>query len=205
MADAKIRMQIALLAARLMYEREESEYFTAKRKAARRLRVEYRFRPKDLPSNREIRDQIQALANLYEGDKRQERLCDMRLAALRMMRLLSAFRPKLLGSTLTGHIRKGSDIDIHIFSDHPSAVTTVLEEENLPFTVERKRIINHNEERTFTHIHVQDQFSFELTLYEAGKVNYAFKSSITGKAIERATIPQLEELIRQEHPKADPD
>ena len=32
------------------------------------------LRPKDLPSNREIRDQIQALANLYEGEKRQENL-----------------------------------------------------------------------------------------------------------------------------------
>ena len=55
MEDARIRRQIALLAARLMYDRQESEYFTAKRKAARQLGVEYRHRPKDLPSNREIR------------------------------------------------------------------------------------------------------------------------------------------------------
>src|SRR5579859_3611278 len=181
MADERIRRQIALLAARLMYEREESEYFTAKRKAARRLGVEYRFRPKDLPSNREIRDQIQALANLYEGEKRQENLCKMRIAALQLMRLLCAFRPKLIGSTFTGHVRKGSDIDIHVFSDHPSAVTIVLEDERLPFTVERKRIIKHNEERTFTHIHVAGTFNVELTLYPLDKVNFAFKSSITGK------------------------
>jgi hypothetical protein len=205
MADERIRRQIALLAARLMYEREESEYFTAKRKAARRLGVEYRFRPKDLPSNREIRDQIQALANLYEGEKRQENLCKMRIAALHMMRLLCAFRPRLIGSTFTGHVRKGSDIDIHVFSDHPSAVTTVLEDQRLPFNVERKRIIKHNEERTFTHIHAAGTFSFELTLYPLDKVNYAFKSSITGKAIEKATIPELEELIRREHPHADLD
>lgn len=147
MADARIRRQIALLAARLMYDRQESEYFTAKRKAARQLGVEYRYRPKDLPSNREIRDQIQALANLYEGDQRHANLREMRLDALRMMRLLCAFHPKLIGSVLTGHIRKGSDIDIHVFSDHPSAVLTALEEERLPFQVERKRIIKHNEER----------------------------------------------------------
>jgi len=205
MADERIRRQIALLAARLMYSRDESEYFTAKRKAARQLGVEYRFRPKDLPSNREIRDQIQALANLYEGDKRKDHLCEMRLAALRMMRLLCAFRPKLIGSTLTGHVRKGSDIDIHVFSDHPSAVTTALEEEHLPFQIERKRIIKHNEERSFTHIHVIDRFEFELTLYPLDKVNYAFKSSITGRAIERATIAELEELIRREHEGVDPD
>ena len=169
MADERIRRQIALLAARLMYEREESEYFTAKRKAARRLGVEYRFRPKDLPSNREIRDQIQALANLYEGDKRKDHLCEMRLAALRMMRLLCAFRPKLIGSTLTGHVRKGSDIDIHVFSDHPSAVTTALEEEHLPFQIGCKRIIKHNEERQFTHIHVVDRFELEADALSAGQ------------------------------------
>ena len=203
MADARIRRQIALLAARLMYDRQESEYFTAKRKAARQLGVEYRYRPKDLPSNREIRDQVQALANLYEGEQRHTNLRDMRVDALRLMRLLCAFHPKLIGSVLTGHTRKGSDIDIHVFSDHPSAVLTVLEEERLPFQVERKRIIKHNEERQFTHIHVSDRFNFELTLYPSDKRNYGFISSITGKAIERATIAQLENLITREHPGTD--
>src|ERR1700679_884094 len=118
MADARIRRQIALLAARLMYERQESEYFTAKRKAARQLGVEYRYRPRDLPSNAEIRDQIQSLANLLEGDSRQDNLKEMRLAALLMMRRLDRFHPKLIGSVWPGHIRKGSDLDIHVFSNN---------------------------------------------------------------------------------------
>src|SRR3954463_7750397 len=107
MADVRIRRQIALLAARLMYDRTESEYFTAKRKAARQLGVEERHRPKDLPSNAEIRDQIQALANLYEGEKRQQHLLEMRLAGLRLMRLLSAFHPRLIGSGPPRARRKG--------------------------------------------------------------------------------------------------
>ncbi len=93
MPDLRIRGQIALLAVRIMYAREESEYFTAKRKAARQLGVEYRYHPGDLPSNSEIRDQIAALATLYEGDRRRENLLDMRLEALRLMRLLDAFAP----------------------------------------------------------------------------------------------------------------
>src|SRR5882762_4755659 len=136
MPDARIRMQIALLAARLMYERQESEYFTAKRKAARQLGVEYRFHPGDLPSNAEIRDQIQSLAQLYEGDSRRDNLKAMRLAALRMMRLLDAFHPRLIGSTLTGHTRKGSDIDLHVFTNHVSAITTVLEDHGERFSIE---------------------------------------------------------------------
>jgi hypothetical protein len=70
MADERLRRQIAFLAAQMMYNRSESEYFTAKRKAARQLGVEYRYRPADLPSNREIRDQIQAMARMHEGPKR---------------------------------------------------------------------------------------------------------------------------------------
>ena len=84
MADDRIRLEIAFLAARMMYHRTETEYFTAKRKAARQLGVEYRHRPGDLPSNKDIRDQIQAMARIHEGPKRLETLRDMRLDALRL-------------------------------------------------------------------------------------------------------------------------
>jgi hypothetical protein len=110
MADERIRRQVAFLAAQMMYHRTETEYFTAKRKAARQLGVEYRHRPGDLPSNKEIRDQIQAMARIHEGPKRLETLRDMRLDGLRLMRILARFRPRLIGSVRTGHVRKGSDM-----------------------------------------------------------------------------------------------
>src|SRR3954468_20356621 len=204
MSDVRIRRQIALLAARLMYDRDEKEYFTAKRKAARQLGVDYKYRPGDLPSNSEIRDQVQALAQFYEGPKRDQHLREMRLAALRMMRRLSAFRPRLIGSVLTGHVRKGSDIDLHVFSNNVSAITTVLEDERLPHTVEHKRVIKHAEERVFTHVHVEeDGYTYELTVYPEDKAHYVFKSSITGRGIERASIPELEQLLREDDPDAD--
>jgi predicted nucleotidyltransferase len=205
MADVRVRQQIALMAARLMYSREEREYFTAKRKAARQMGVDHRFRPKDLPSNAEIRDQILRLAECYEGDGRRDNLRDMRLAALRMMRRLSAFRPRLIGSVLTGHIRQGSDIDLHVFSDDSHSVTAVLRQEQLPYAVERKRVIKHGEERIFTHVRVHDGFDFELTVYANDKVNYPFKSSITGKTIERAGVAELETLLKEQDPTLDLD
>ncbi len=93
MRDPKIRRHIAVMAARLMYAREESEYFTAKRKAAAQLGADFRYDPRVLPSNREIRDEIQALALLHEGPGRAADLADMRVAALRIMRLLAAYHP----------------------------------------------------------------------------------------------------------------
>ena len=184
-----------------MYNREETEYFRAKLKAARRL-TRGDFKPGDLPSNREIRDQIQAWACLHEGQRRTENLRDMRLEALRMMRILRRFRPRLIGSTLTGHVRHGSDIDLHLFSDSIEAVATVLDEEGVPYAIERKQVRKHGEERVFVHIHVDDRFPFELTIYASDKAHYVFKSSITGKAIERASIAELEQLLLHEYPDA---
>src|SRR5436853_3724314 len=155
MSNAKLRQAIALEAARLMYERTESEYFTAKRKAAKRL-CRRGVKPEDLPSNAEIREQIQLFARLHEGDQRTRNLRDMRVEALRLMRLLRTFRPRLIGSVMTGHVRKGSDIDLHVFTDSPALITDLLEQEGVPFDLERKQVLKHGESRVFTHIHVHD-------------------------------------------------
>ncbi len=202
MSDARLRHAIAFEAARLMYDRAESEYFTAKRKAAKRI-CRGQVKPNDLPSNAEIRDLIQSFARTREGEARVANLRDMRLHALHVMRLLRRFKPRLIGSVMTGHIRKGSDIDIHLFSDSVEAIVGLLEAEGYTFDVERKQVVKHNESRVFTHIHVQDTFNYELTIYAEDKAHYVFKSSITGKAIERASIKELEELIAAEYPDID--
>jgi hypothetical protein len=199
MAKDKLRRQLAWEAARLMYTREETEYFRAKLKAARRI-ASGDVKPRDLPSNREIRDQVQAFARLHEGERRLENLRQMRLEALRLMRILRTFKPRLIGSVMTGHVRQGSDIDLHVFSDSAEAVAAALDQQGMSYAIERKRVRKHGEERSFTHIHVEDRFAFELTVYPADKAHYVFKSSITGKAIERAGIAELEQLLKREYP-----
>ena len=76
-----------------------------------------------------------------------------------------------------------------------------LEEEGVLYDVERKRVRKHGEEHVFTHIHVTDRFPFELTVYAADKAHFVFKSSITGKAIERASIAELEQFLEREYPQ----
>ena len=204
MADAKLRHAIAFEAARLMYTRAESEYFTAKRKAAKRI-CRGDVKPSDLPSNSEVRDQVQTFARMHEGDQRTADLRAMRLHALRFMRQLCRFRPRLIGSVMTGHVRKGSDIDLHLFSDSVEAITSLLEAEGLQYDVERKQLEKHGETRVFNHVHVYDAFPFELTVYAENQAHYVFKSSITGKAIERASIAELEQLLAAEYPDLDID
>jgi hypothetical protein len=202
MKGSKLRRQIAWEAARLMYDRQESEYYRAKMKAAKRICQGW-VKPADLPSNAEIRDEIQAFARLIEGDSRDKQLRDMRLAAVAMMRRLAGYRPRLIGSVLTGHIRHGSDIDLHLFADSGEPIAHLLEQHGLVPDVEHKHVRKHGEERVFIHVHVTDRFAFELTVYPPDQAHYVFKSSITGKPIERATLPQLEQQFELWYPGID--
>ncbi len=199
MPSDKLRRRLAWEAARLMYDRDESEYFRAKMKAARRI-CPGDVKPSDLPSNREIRDQIEALARLHEGQRRTENLRRMRLEALRMMRILKAFRPRLIGSTLTGHVRKGSDIDLHVFSDSVEAVAAALEAEGIRYEIERKRVRKHGVETVYRHVHAFEHFPLELTVYGSNMAHYVFKSSVTGGPIPRVSIAELEQLLAEQYP-----
>ena len=199
MKSSKLRRQIAWQAAKLMYDREESEYYRAKLKAARSVQKGW-ISPKDLPSNAEIRDEIQQLARLIEGDQRDNNLREMRIAALALMKHLQRFRPRIIGSVFTGHIRSGSDIDLHVFSNSLQAVTSELDYQNLRYEVSRKRVRKDGEEAIYRHIHVYDRFEFELTVYPESKLSYVFKSSITGKPIERASIAEFKQFLTSEYP-----
>jgi hypothetical protein len=204
MTSIKLRRQIAWEAARMMYLRQESEYYRAKMKAARQICRGW-VKPADLPSNAEIRDEIQTFARLCEGEQRAADLREMRLEALRMMRILRRFRPRLIGSVLTGHVRQGSDIDLHVFCDSVEAVSLLLHDEGLSFDVERKRVRKLGEERIFTHLHVRERFPFELTIYPADQAHVVTKSSITGKPIERASLAEFEQFLQDEYPALDLD
>jgi hypothetical protein len=63
MANDRLRQRIAWEAARLLFRRQESEFFRARLKAARLLSSEP-VRAHEMPSRREIRDQIEAFARL---------------------------------------------------------------------------------------------------------------------------------------------
>jgi len=185
-----------------MYFREESEYYRAKIKAARVLGRGW-VKPADLPSNSEIRDQILSLARVLEGQRHLETLRQMRIAGLRMMRMLQRFRPRIIGSVLTGHIRHGSDIDLHLFSDSVESVRAELEFHGLFSELTEKRVVKQGERAIYRHLHVHDAFSFDLTVYPADKLGHVFKSSITGKPIESASIPNFEVFLKRKYPNID--
>ncbi|MDI1448990.1 nucleotidyltransferase domain-containing protein [Polyangium sp. 6x1] len=202
-----LRGRIAAEAARLMYEEGVKQYFTAKRMAARRLLgraggKNLRYRPQDLPSNGEIREALLAMAELAEGERRTRRLFAMRVVALRVMRALGPFEPRLIGSVSTGHIRRGSDIDIQVFTDDEDALERHLVGLGWSFDQERVSIFKFGQIREYVHYHVAEVFPVELTVYERRELRFRPRSSTDGKPIQRVKVTALEALLVEEHPEA---
>jgi hypothetical protein len=202
-----LRAAVAVEAARLMYEEGVKQYFTAKRMAAKRLlgRVaggRLRYRPADLPSNGEIRDALLAMAELAEGSRRTRRLFAMRVVALEAMRALEGFEPRLIGSVSTGHIRRGSDIDLSLFTDDDGALELRLRDLGWAFEREPVSILKFGEIREYLHYHVADAFPVELTVYAVRELRFRPRSSTDGKPIVRVRRAALEALLLREHAEA---
>ena len=202
-----LRGAIAAEAARLMYEEGVKQYFTAKRLASKRLlgRVEARrvcFRPRDLPSNGEIRDALLAIAELAEGAGRTRRLFAMRVVALRAMEGLDGFEPRLIGSVSTGHIRRGSDIDLHVFTDDEDALLAHVRALGWAHETKRVSIMKFGEVREYTHVHVRLEYEVELTVYARRELRFRPRSSTDGKPIVRVKPAALEALLAAEHADA---
>lgn len=199
-----IRVRIAAEAARLMYEEDVKQYFTAKRMACKRILGRsggrsVRYRPSDMPSNGEIRDALLALAELAEGSRRTRRLFAMRIVALEAMRAIAPFAPRLIGSVSTGHIRRGSDIDLQVFTADPDALAAHLRGLGWIFEREPVSILKFGQIREYLHFHVADVFPIELTVYEPRELRFRPRSSTDGKPIVRVKESALEALLMREH------
>src|SRR5436853_6738682 len=116
LSSSKLRRQIAWEAARLIYFQEESDASRAKQRAAQRI-CRGRALASVLPGDAEIRDEVQAFSRLQETTNESAALREMRLVALRLMRLLAQFRPRLIGGVLSGQVTAGASIQLHLFAN----------------------------------------------------------------------------------------
>ncbi len=187
-----------------MYEEGVKEYFTAKQIAARRLLGQgcaktLRHRPHDLPSNGEIREELLQLARFHEGEQRSDRLFAMRVIALQTMEALKDFSPGLIGSVSTGHVRRGSDIDIHVFTDSIESLEACLEDQGWLFEMDEVSIRKHNTFCSYLHVYIERVFPIELSVYEPHEKRVIQRSSTDGEPIRRLSATSLRVLLQSEH------
>ena len=112
----RIRMLLAQECARIMAEEGIQDFRTAKRKAAFRLAVTDKG---VMPDNAEIERALLDYQRLFHADRQAIRLRGLRETALEAMRFLARFRPRLVGSVLSGTAGPHAHIHLHAADMHP--------------------------------------------------------------------------------------
>lgn len=132
-----LRSAVAQEAARLMAEHGIQDYLIAKRKAAERYGV---FDGAFLPKNSEIEAALMSHQRLFGGEQHASSLQEQRRVAVEAMELLEKFEPRLVGPVLAGSATEYADIQLHVFSDSPEAVSMQLLDRRFEYEVFERRL-----------------------------------------------------------------
>ena len=143
------RNRVAQEAALLLYTSQEKEYKQAKKRASETLGARV------LPSNLEVAEELDRIAEEREGPSRKKLLLRMRKEAHEIMEALEDFNPRLVGSVWRGTARQNSDIDIVTFSQEHIQVLKQLQKHNFEAeSSEWRSVTKEGKKESSFHIHV---------------------------------------------------
>jgi hypothetical protein len=187
------RSRIAHLAARLMAEDGIEDYSLAKRKAARQAGLSD---SRELPGNEEIDAALQLYQSLYHPGEHRDRLRMLREKAVRAMRELAPFQPYLTGSVLSGNAGKYADINLQLYTDNGKGVELYLIERGIPYRATQARLHAGGGACVVPVYTVEDDgVAIEITVLSTRELRLPVRTSPEGKAIERAKLVAVEELL----------
>lgn len=189
-----LRKRVAREAAILLYTSQEKEYKQAKKRAAKTLG----FRV--LPSNLEVAEELDKVAEEKEGPSRGERLFQMRKGALQIMESLKDFNPRLVGSVWRGTAHQNSDIDILAFSQDPKVVLGQLQENKYKITSsEWRSVTKRGKKESSFHIHLvlSSGYEAEVVVRDPEKMGRAERCEIYGDAVTGLSPPQLQKVLKE--------
>ena len=191
-----LRLALAQEAARVMAEHGIRDFLAAKRKAAERFGV---IDGAVLPKNTEIEAALAQYQRLFAAESHAESLLTQRYAALRAMRCLANFAPRLVGSVLSGTATAHCDVQLHVFADTAEAVLISLMDRSIPHEVTERRV-KMSVERVIAHPAVRftiDDQPIDATVFPADGIRQAPVSPVDGRPMRRANLGEVEALIEE--------
>jgi len=190
-----MRLAVAEEAARIMGEQGVDDFLQAKRKAAERLGV---TDASILPRNTEIEAALFARRRLFSAERHAAEIATLRRSALEAMRLMADFDPRLVGPVLAGTASAHSEINLHLFSESPEAVSLRLEERGVPHEVlerrirfERDRLVAYPALRF-----VAGRQPVDAVVFPLDGIRQSPCSPVDGKPMRRASTAEVESLLQ---------
>ncbi len=191
--NEQIRHALAQEAARIMAEQGVEDYLSAKRKAAERLGISDAA---VLPKNSEIESALITHQRLFHSQTHRDQLSQLRCSALRLMRLLSEFQPRLVGSVLSGSASSHSEINVHVFVDHAERISLALDEHGIDHHhAEKKLRYQADRYQSYPSFKfVAGEHTVEVVALPIDGIRQAPLSPVDGKPMQRASIAEVELL-----------
>jgi len=189
-----LRKRVAREAAILLYTSQEKEYKQAKKRATKTLGIRV------LPSNLEVAEELDKIAEEKEEPSRRERLLQMRKEALQIMESLKNFNPRLIGSVWRGTAHQNSDIDILAFSQNPKSVLGQLQKKEYKITgSEWRSVTKRGKKESSFHIHLvlPSGDEAEVVVRDPEKMGRAERCEIYGDTITGLSHHQLQKVLRE--------
>ena len=189
-----LRQAVADEAARIMNEQGVDDFLLAKRKAAERLGV---TDASILPRNTEIEAAMMAHHRLFAHDRHAADLTNLRRAALSAMRLMADFQPRLVGPVLNGSASAHSEINLHLFSETPEAVSLRLDERGVPHEVLERRV-RFERDRAVSYPalrFVAGRQTVDAVVFPLDGIRQSPCSPVDGKPMRRIDAEELEVLL----------
>ena len=186
------RKKVVREAAVLLYSGAEKEYKQAKLRAAKTLGAHF------LPSNLEVALELDTIAEENEGPSRLERLVRMRREALKIMRIVRAYNPLLVGSVWRGTIHRGSDIDIVVQHEDPAIILEMLRKNKLKISQSKwVTVTKKGKKKGSFHIHLESPINEEVEIKITSPTEACgrIKCEIYGDDVTGLRIQQLERLL----------
>lgn len=183
------RLQVAQESARIIVEEGVSDYHAAKQKAVARLHMNYAA---VLPSNHEIDQALTEYHKIYRASEQRAYIDFLRSVALKAMRYLDVFSPRLVGAVLDGNAGKFSSITLHLFPESPEDVMISLMRSGIPFAEASHEVIDSRGNKdTFPAFNfIFDETPIELKIFSPSNLRQ------TPKTLRRASIASIEALIQ---------
>ncbi len=126
------RLIVARRAAEVIMEEGVTDYFFAKKKAAKSLGL---LTNDNLPSNQEIDNALKEYQNIFQEEVDSEIITKIQKEALNTMLLFEDFNPHLTGQLLEGLIPKFPKIQISLYTDNIKEVEYTLLNNNIAFDI----------------------------------------------------------------------
>ncbi|MBX3443894.1 MAG: HD domain-containing protein [Planctomyces sp.] len=201
MPNEKLRRRLAYDAARLIYLRQETDFYRATLRAARKA-VRGWLKPDEFPTEAEIRLQLQKLSWLTESDARFDNLRQARLAAREVMDGLREFEPRLAGAVASGDVRNVRELRLYAFTETPEQVGERLQ--RWGSVAREDRDVRGGTETLRRPVFVAPgEFLIRVACVPRDWSRRRLRFHSTGAAAPQLSLRQLETLIRERHSDAD--